>query len=172
MMYNCNICKYGTNNLTNYDRHKKTIKHIVNEKNQNDNIEFGQEFENNRPLTINRDVKVICDDNICDDCGMKFKYLANMYRHQRTSCSKQNLKIKTNDNFTDSKTKKLEEELIMLKLKNKDNEIKYLQEYKKETQKEMRQLKNMIQKLNENQIKTVNNAGNLAVQTLKNSGND
>jgi hypothetical protein len=34
----------------------------------------------------------------------------------------------------------------------------------------MRQLKNMIQKLNENQIKTVNNAGNLAVQTLKNSG--
>jgi len=105
MIYECDVCEYTTKRLTDYERHKQTQKHIINQKNRN--------------------------VRICEFCDKQFSTKANLNRHQKNSCGyveKTGLKVETiqnvifekpNDNEKDKKIACLQDEVNELKVQTK-----------------------------------------------------
>ena len=185
---NCALCDYETNVSVDFNAHITSLKHIE-KKTINESI-VDDKIENKEPSIVG----IIIDKYKCSECGSIFKHRCNLNRHKRTICSKKN-KNNTIDPSVNDEIEKLKEELKKKddELKKKDDIIKKkddaekerllkeLNEQKEEAKlkekqhkKELNQLNETIKKLNENQIKTLNttvtNAGNLAVQSIKNNG--
>lgn len=74
MKYNCALCKYSTDNNSNYNHHLKSKKHCKNE--IVNNIDNGKNINNN----LNKKKKEIKVYN-CNICNNKFKHHSSYYRH-------------------------------------------------------------------------------------------
>jgi hypothetical protein len=192
MNFNCELCNYTSDILSNFVRHKKSLKHISKSKHaasdhsdtdpmiRKDNL--NDQYKNDLFLDeiTGKTITEVDDENNnndtydaeyqCDDCDKIFKYETNMYRHKRTACSKNKKKsiIRNKINEPD-RIKKLEKALFDAELKMKDIEIKHLQEIIKIKENETSQhIKTLNENLDHNKS-LVNKAGNLATQNSKNT---
>jgi hypothetical protein len=95
MIYICNICEYDTDIKCNFDRHKKSDKHLKNRKKSNQIL-----------IIIENDNKTY----ICEICKKTFKHISSLSRHKTRECVKMKIIEK------DSELKKKE---VMIKEKDK-----------------------------------------------------
>jgi hypothetical protein len=100
MKYNCECCKYATDNKSNFNKHLKSATH--NRKNNNKKTV-------NPKSTLNVDhksTKIKQKKLICHDCGGKFGYRQSLSRHKLNSCPNKNKQ---------EETEELREEITILK---------------------------------------------------------
>lgn len=79
MTYKCNICKYESNDKSNYNRHMKSPTHLLK---FSDNEKLGQMVINDNKTKKNHSCV----------CGKKFTYLSGLSRHKKT-CDDKTRKI-------------------------------------------------------------------------------
>jgi len=84
MSYKCIECKYETHDQSNYQRHKKSKKHINNE---SKNVLMNPEGPRERPEETQLNYSVNIDNsNTCFFCNQSFKHKTHLYRHQKYRC--------------------------------------------------------------------------------------
>ena len=115
--YTCITCSFSTKKKFDYERHKKTNKHIMStQKSQNTTRQKNEQNVNNN---INNE----CKSNIlkCKMCDLSFSHKSSLNRHMKRRCKKnininpvQNDKTSTNNDTSDSKLDKLEAKLNKL----------------------------------------------------------
>lgn len=136
MKYECKKCNYATDDLFNYKRHEKTIKHI------NVSNMLAQKCykkNNSNKLLKNNDSS---EKNVCSSCNKIFKHKSSLSRHKNTYCKK---------NIENNEIKDLK--LINEKLIDSINKLE------EKIDKEYKSDKIYLQKL-------VTNAGSIVKQTL------
>jgi CHAT domain-containing protein len=112
MDYNCKICRYSTNDPSNFLRHNKSKKHISNIENISC-VDKCVKPKENIKKNIERTQQTY-EKNIiaCNLCKKKFTTKTSMYRHRKHYCENtnetNNLKIEVNE------LKKQNEELLKL----------------------------------------------------------
>ena len=73
MQFVCFLCNYATNDISNFSRHKKTEKHILNE-----------QIEKNEITQMEK--KEINGEFVCEHCDKSFSSKSNLTRHQKRYC--------------------------------------------------------------------------------------
>jgi len=151
-VHKCVECKYETPDVSNFERHQKSLKHI------------------SIATNINK--------YACTDCNAKFKHKNNLYRHKKTSCQNKNykqnaeledklelVKLTVDENVLE-KIKNLEQELMTEKLNRKNDEIKHLRAEMMMKDEMLQDKDKQITNLN----KIVTTAGKVVDKTNKNMG--
>lgn len=161
--YNCNSCKFYTDNLYNFKIHKKTKKHIINE------TRFCAS-KKDAPASLNDAQKMQSNTTVrlCKYCNKPISHRNNIARHYKTCIKyKEHLIKQEKDSIIQQlldKTKKqaklLEEKNSILKqnekkLKKRDEELEELRNMEKEFLEFMKKVAHTGTKITNN-IKQVN----------------
>lgn len=117
-MFECEICEYNTERSVDFDRHKKSKRHLKNE--QIMNMIISDESIEAKSMIYGRFV--------CEECHKIYSTKTNLYRHKRCNCSSIKHKFMPNNDKSTyeelyQKIKKLEdknEQLTNLLCKNSD----------------------------------------------------
>jgi hypothetical protein len=98
MKYKCDVCDYGTEDLSNYKKHNKSKKHMVN-------------------IKLHSDIKKTktCEENTikftCVACNKEFKHKSSLCKHKKQFCIKSKKDEQTSTDYQ-MKIKDLEIELM------------------------------------------------------------
>lgn len=129
--YFCEECNYSTDSLYNFNRHKKSLKHVkkVNEKMKvtscyHQNIIFGGKVSERKNIKKeNKNIKykdnIIAYEHICMYCGCKFNHRSNLSRHMKSCLVRTNM-----DKVHDDKLKLYDNKVKILKDKDQMNSEK------------------------------------------------
>jgi hypothetical protein len=91
MKHICGACNYETHDLSHFNRHKKSIKHLKNESKSDTSATFMQHSCNIYATQKNTEKEIECDEGyVCDFCFKNFKYHQSMYRHMKYHCKSKN----------------------------------------------------------------------------------
>lgn len=140
MSFNCKVCKYESNDKSNYARHLKSNKHKKNK------AADALIYPDNPPrvhdagyIEIDYDQNDIEPDKkeyICDGCGTKFAFSSGYYRHKKSRCFKE--KSFNND------VKVLQKKVEILEEALKDQKIKFLEKQLTDKDKQLKELTSYI----------------------------
>jgi hypothetical protein len=127
--FSCNICKYYTNNIKDYNNHLDTIKHMNRTKYVCENCHYytSRKSQYNRHILTDKHKNIqnpIYKKNyiekkfICN-CGKSYKHSSTLYAHKKTC----NIKNITNNNNTIIENNMNDKEIINMLMKD-NNDIK------------------------------------------------
>lgn len=131
MKFTCNNCNYSTDDQSNFNKHKKSTKHIkksiqVNKITNSDSKQTPEKLPKDSPKLLNTNKKILDSDNQntsqtkkskykCPNCDIEFSKSCNLSRHIK------NCKIKN--------IKEIEKEFeVKLREKDYENKLKLLEE--------------------------------------------
>lgn len=162
MKYNCDICKYSTNDKANYFKHKKTNKHLQNSNEVNKSTTI---LPHNAPQMPHEALKKY----VCNYCNIDFSRSNHLIRHTKI-CKEKN----TKHELLEKEFAKYKE-IVEIEKKQKDNEnkIKLLEEKLKSFENEKKLLEDNVEIMKsqyENHIETLKNENKFQKQLINSAG--
>ena len=127
--YHCSYCKVLTTNKTNWLKHLATKKHLRNIPKSSNNTQNGEI----NPISENPQLEVY--DNVCENCGKKYRYRSGLSRHKK-NC------VQNSD---------LNEENMLVPVQNGDDTNMF-----ENQQKQISDLQSLLEKTLEQQQDTIN----------------
>ncbi len=121
-IYDCTICSFSSKKKFDYEKHKKTKKHITALKNST-NIDNIPNYKTNKTHSVSANVSAILDikhiNYECELCKTHFTHSSSLSRHKKNVCKKNPDALLAKKNDNDAKMKLIERKNTQLETKNK-----------------------------------------------------